>query len=103
MAIAAKRPEDTTVVVAGATGYIGKFAARECVRRGYKTIALTRKPGFVIEGAEMVVADVTDVASVKAAMKGRKVGGGSSYRVVDCSGLSFLAFIRSSRVTTPGS
>ncbi|CAN0543100.1 unnamed protein product, partial [Ectocarpus sp. 8 AP-2014] len=62
-----------TVAVAGSTGYIGKFVALECVRRGYKTIALTRNPDAVVEGAEMVVADVTDPASVDAALAGRKV------------------------------
>jgi len=31
-----------TVVVAGATGYIGKSTVRESVRQGYKTVALVR-------------------------------------------------------------
>ncbi|CAN0306033.1 unnamed protein product [Pylaiella littoralis] len=75
MTVTGKAPEDTTVVVAGSTGYIGKFVAMECVKRGYKTIALTRNPDAVVEGAEMVVADVTDQASVDAALAGRKVDG----------------------------
>lgn len=76
MTVTGKAAKDTTVVVAGSTGYIGKFVALECVRRGYKTIALTRNPDAVVEGAEMVVADVTDPASIEAALAGRKVGTG---------------------------
>ncbi|CAM9344100.1 unnamed protein product [Ectocarpus sp. 6 AP-2014] len=70
-----KAAKDMTVAVAGSTGYIGKFVALECVRRGYKTIALTRNPDAVVEGAEMVVADVTDPASVDEALAGRKIDG----------------------------
>lgn len=87
MTVANKRPEDTTIVVAGSTGYIGKFVAVECVRRGYKTIALSRRQDAVIEGAETIVADVTDPSDVEAAIAGRKVGLGK----VDCR--SFCANI----------
>lgn len=74
MTVKSKAPGDTTIAVAGSTGYIGKFVAMECVRRGYKTIALTRKPNALpIEGAEMVVADVTDPSSIEAALAGHKV------------------------------
>ena len=38
-----KSPEQLTVAVAGATGYIGKAVVRECVRRGYKTKAYVRE------------------------------------------------------------
>ena len=44
-----------------------------CIRDRYKTLALTRKPDAVVEGAEMVVVDVTDQSSVEAALAGRKV------------------------------
>lgn len=73
MTIASKAAEDITIAVAGSTGYIGKFVAMECVRRGYKTIALTRRADAAIEGAETVVTDVTDPASIEAALAGRKV------------------------------
>lgn len=73
MTVTGKAAKDITVAVAGSTGYIGKFVAMECVKRGYKTIALTRNPDAVVEGAEMVVADVTDPASIDAALAGRKV------------------------------
>ncbi|CAM9957215.1 unnamed protein product [Scytosiphon promiscuus] len=75
MTVSGKADKDITVAVAGSTGYIGKFVAMECVRRGYKTLALTRNPDAVVEGAEMVVADVTDPASIEAALAGRKVDG----------------------------
>lgn len=84
MTVTGKAPEDLTVAVAGSTGYIGKFVAMECVNRGYKTIALTRNPKAVVEGAEMVVADVTDPASVDAALAGRNVR-------CPTAGLRFLA------------
>lgn len=73
MTLRGKVPADITVAVAGSTGYIGKFVAMECVRRGYRTVALTRNPDAVIEGAEMVVTDVTDPLSVASALEGRKV------------------------------
>lgn len=78
MTVTGKAAKDLTVAVAGSTGYIGKFVAMECVKRGYKTIALTRNPDAVVEGAEMVVADVTDPASIDAALAGRKVRRGTS-------------------------
>ena len=80
MTVTGKAAKDMTVAVAGSTGYIGKFVAMECVRRGYKTIALTRNPDAVVEGAEMVVADVTDPASIEAALAGRKVGTEMCYK-----------------------
>ncbi|CAM9582681.1 unnamed protein product [Discosporangium mesarthrocarpum] len=66
-------PSETTVVVAGATGYIGKFVAAECARRGYKTLALSRNPHATVDGAEMVTTDVTDPASIEASLAGKKV------------------------------
>ena len=60
------------VVVAGATGYIGKSTVRESVRQGYKTVALVRNLKKVesaegqrlyaafFEGAEVVECDVSD-------------------------------------------
>ena len=63
-----------TVVIAGATGYIGKATVRESVRQGYNTIALVRdlkkvnSPegkllyGQFFEGAKVVECDVSDAA-----------------------------------------
>lgn len=56
----------TTVLIVGATGYIGKAVVAESVRQGYNVIAVTRSlkndPHF--DGAEVVVADVSDPASI---------------------------------------
>lgn len=75
MTIDKKAAGDTTIAVAGSTGYIGKFVVMECVRRGYKTLALTRNPDARVEGAETIVTDVTDPASVEEALAGRNVRG----------------------------
>lgn len=55
-----------TVLVLGATGYIGNAVVAESVRRGYDVIAVTRpsKSDCRFDGAEVVMADVTDPASV---------------------------------------
>jgi len=55
-----------TVLVVGATGYIGNAVVAESVRRGYDVIAVTRsmKTDSRFEGAEVVMADVTDPASL---------------------------------------
>ena len=56
----------TTVLIAGATGYIGKAVVAESVRQGYDVIAVTRslKKDPLFDGAEVVVADVADPASI---------------------------------------
>ena len=63
-----------TVLVVGATGYIGNAVVAESVRRGYDVIAVTRslKTDCQFEGAEVVVADVTDPASIAKAFS-RKI------------------------------
>ncbi|CAM9278284.1 unnamed protein product [Phaeothamnion confervicola] len=73
MAIA-EPPGATTIVVVGATGYIGKNVVRECVRRGYKTVAVARRPGFDFPGAQSVIADVSNPESLRTNLfEGRKV------------------------------
>jgi divinyl chlorophyllide a 8-vinyl-reductase len=57
------------VVIAGATGYIGKYVVKESLRRGYDTVAIVR-PGSkskddFFEGAEVITADVCDEASIR--------------------------------------
>ncbi len=64
--------ERGTVVVAGATGYIGKSTVRESVRQGYKTVALVRNLkkvqseqgqrlyGEFFKNAEVIECDVAD-------------------------------------------
>jgi len=55
-----------TILVVGATGYIGNAVVAESVRRGHDVIAVTRslKNDCQFEGAEVVLADVTDPESV---------------------------------------
>jgi len=55
-----------TVLVVGATGYIGSAVVAEAVQQGYGVIAVTRseKDDPRLAGAKTVVADVTDPASL---------------------------------------
>lgn len=55
-----------SVLVVGATGYIGNAVVAEAVQRGYEVIAVTRsaRTDCNFDGAEVVLADVTDPASV---------------------------------------
>jgi len=41
-----------TAIVAGATGYIGRAVVRECLSRGYTTIALVRNSTYILETEE---------------------------------------------------
>jgi divinyl chlorophyllide a 8-vinyl-reductase len=63
-----------TVLVVGATGYIGNAVVAESVQQGYDVIAVTRslKTDCQFEGAEVVLADVTDPASIAKAFN-RKI------------------------------
>eukprot|EP00580_Thalassiosira_gravida_P016502 CAMPEP_0201657578 /NCGR_PEP_ID=MMETSP0494-20130426/777_1 /ASSEMBLY_ACC=CAM_ASM_000839 /TAXON_ID=420259 /ORGANISM="Thalassiosira gravida, Strain GMp14c1" /LENGTH=511 /DNA_ID=CAMNT_0048134445 /DNA_START=260 /DNA_END=1795 /DNA_ORIENTATION=+ len=59
-----------TAVIAGSTGYIGRACVRECVARGYNTIALVRDVGRAssdgaLDGASLVECDVTDGMEVQ--------------------------------------
>jgi len=61
-----------TVLVTGATGFIGRHAARALIGAGYRVRALCRssEPALAAEGVEVVRGDVLDQASVDAAVKG---------------------------------
>jgi divinyl chlorophyllide a 8-vinyl-reductase len=63
-----------TVLIIGATGYIGSAVVEESVRQGYDVIAVTRSPAKEgqFDGAEVVVADVSEPASI-ANMFARKI------------------------------
>ncbi|MDJ0927975.1 MAG: NAD(P)H-binding protein [Gammaproteobacteria bacterium] len=54
------------VLIFGATGYIGNAVVAESVRQGYETIAITRSMDRDCDfhGAEVVLADITDPASL---------------------------------------
>jgi len=55
-----------TVLIIGATGYIGSAVVEEAVNQGYDVIAVTRSPAKEgqFAGAEVVVADVSDPAAM---------------------------------------
>eukprot|EP00238_Polyblepharides_amylifera_P010628 CAMPEP_0196579952 /NCGR_PEP_ID=MMETSP1081-20130531/25910_1 /TAXON_ID=36882 /ORGANISM="Pyramimonas amylifera, Strain CCMP720" /LENGTH=419 /DNA_ID=CAMNT_0041899685 /DNA_START=50 /DNA_END=1309 /DNA_ORIENTATION=- len=90
---AAKDPKETTVLVVGATGYIGKFVTKELVARGYNVVAVAREksgvggkksPGDVereCEGARVVLGNVQDKDSTEAAFA---AAGGKVDVVVSC-------------------
>jgi divinyl chlorophyllide a 8-vinyl-reductase len=64
----------TSVLIVGATGYIGSAVVSESVRQGYDVIAVARslKNDSQFDGAEVVLADVTDPASIAKAFN-RKI------------------------------
>jgi len=63
-----------TVLIIGATGYIGSAVVAEAVKQGFDVITITRsnKQDSRLDGTEVVVADVTDPASVAQAFS-RKI------------------------------
>ncbi|KAL7470741.1 hypothetical protein ACHAXS_011001 [Conticribra weissflogii] len=44
--------QSKTAIVAGATGYIGRAVVRECLSRGYTTVALVRNSTYILETEE---------------------------------------------------
>lgn len=63
-----------TILVTGATGFIGGSIARRLLGRGHNVIALVRSPAAAAElesaGVELRRGDITDAASVRAACEG---------------------------------
>ena len=68
------KESEKTVLIVGATGYIGSAVVAESVRQGYDVIAITRslKTDCQFDGAEVVLADVTDPVSIAEAFN-RKI------------------------------
>ena len=59
-----------TAIVAGSTGYIGRACVRECVSRGYNTIALVRDASRAsvdeaLNGAFLIECDVTNEREIQ--------------------------------------
>ncbi|MBM9458301.1 NAD(P)H-binding protein [Nocardioides sp. zg-536] len=59
-----------TVLVTGATGFVGRRVARELAGRGWDVRAMTRRPASYDGPGEPVGADVADEASLDAALAG---------------------------------
>lgn len=63
----------STALIIGATGSMGRLAATEALRQGYRTLALVRTPSrasVLPEGVEPVRGDLTDRESIRAALEG---------------------------------
>ncbi|MGX6604962.1 NAD(P)H-binding protein [Micromonosporaceae bacterium Da 78-11] len=59
-----------TVLVSGASGFIGSHVAERLVEQGYRVRAMTRHPQDYDGAGEPVAADVSDAASLTAAFDG---------------------------------
>nr|CAD1833383.1 unnamed protein product [Ananas comosus var. bracteatus] len=82
-----KNPSDITVLVTGATGYIGRFVVRELLRRGFAVVAVARERSGIrgrdgpdrtlslLSGASVVFSDVADPAALDRSLSalGRRV------------------------------
>ncbi|MEL7447944.1 MAG: NAD(P)H-binding protein [Pseudomonadota bacterium] len=60
------------VLLAGATGYLGRAVARELVSRGCDVVALVRQPEVKVHGCSVVPADLTDAEKLAATLDGFK-------------------------------
>jgi divinyl chlorophyllide a 8-vinyl-reductase len=91
------KPNDQVrVLVAGPTGYIGKFVVKELVARGYQVFALSRENAGIkgkmgkddirraLDGATVVFGDPTDRPSMERLCNGGLPDGASPDVVVSC-------------------
>ncbi|XP_039136259.1 divinyl chlorophyllide a 8-vinyl-reductase, chloroplastic [Dioscorea cayenensis subsp. rotundata] len=88
-----KPPSQTTVLVAGATGYIGKFVVRELTSRGFNVISIARRRSGtrglngadqtlkLLSGSTVCFSEVTDLAALNLALDDLSL---SSIDVVVC-------------------
>jgi divinyl chlorophyllide a 8-vinyl-reductase len=82
-----------TVVIAGATGYIGKAVVREAVRQGYNTVALVRDEKKVLEnkafapffkGAKAISCNVCNPEELTQTLRQLKANVGNIDAIVSC-------------------
>jgi nucleoside-diphosphate-sugar epimerase len=59
------KPEDVRVLVAGCTGYIGRFVTKELMKRGYKVVAFSREKSGVGGKKSMDVRKMSPCACLK--------------------------------------
>jgi nucleoside-diphosphate-sugar epimerase len=57
------------VLVTGASGFVGHVACRELLHRGHEVHALVRRPGSQPVGTEAIAGDLTDAATLAAAVR----------------------------------
>ncbi|MBU1189749.1 MAG: NAD(P)H-binding protein [Gammaproteobacteria bacterium] len=62
-------PAEKRILIAGATGYIGKAVVAELVRRGHSVTALVRQPTDVPD-CQVVVTDLTDPETLTQSLQG---------------------------------
>ncbi len=80
-------PAPKNILLAGATGYIGRFVARELTRRGYTVVALARPApdrtvaslSADLPGCDVLIASFNDADALKRSIKEKKV-----HAVVSC-------------------
>ena len=61
----AQMPSGKSVLLAGATGYIGRYVARELMSRGYRVISLGRRAAQEqSELFEQIIVDLCDANAV---------------------------------------
>jgi nucleoside-diphosphate-sugar epimerase len=57
------------MLVTGASGFLGRVVSAELIARGHPVAALVRRPGSEPPGTAAVVGDLTDAASIRAAVR----------------------------------
>ncbi|HEX7718859.1 MAG TPA: NAD(P)H-binding protein [Woeseiaceae bacterium] len=63
-------PSKHRVLLAGASGYIGRAVVAALLRRGHEVIALVRNPAAALPGCTIRVAEVTDADNLARALDG---------------------------------
>jgi uncharacterized protein YbjT (DUF2867 family) len=86
------KTDSRLVTVFGGTGFLGRLVVSRLINHGFRVRVAVRHPGAVEqEGVERVSADVTDAASVAAALAGAEAAVNAVSLYVEKSGLSFHA------------
>ena len=73
-------PASLTVLVTGASGFVGSHLAQALVDDGHDVRAMTRHPETYDGAGKAVAGDVSDAASLESVMQGVDVGNGAGVR-----------------------